>query len=81
MRDHPLSIRYSIKQFCLPGLHVFELKDGSNVATSVTIVRGRPHRHQPVVKHVLDALVNKLVSPADQLEAVKMHELEEEIMQ
>ena len=47
-----------------------QLEDGGDVSTAITIVWGRPNRHDGVVEHELVALHDELVSPGDQIQTV-----------
>ena len=51
-------------------------QDGCHVATAVAVVGSGPHGDQVLlIKHVLVALLDQLMRPADQLQPVDMDEL------
>lgn len=71
----PLRIRHGPEQFGLTRVHVLEDHDGGDVAAAVTVVGGRPHGHQLLIKHELVALVDQLVRSADELQVVDVDKL------
>ena len=49
---------------------IVKLKNGRNVPTSVTVVRGAPNSYNHVVEHQFVALHGKLVSTSNQIDSV-----------
>jgi hypothetical protein len=65
-RNHPFAISNSFKQFRFFRVSVRECQNWSYIPATVAIVWSRPHCDKLFVEHILVALVNKLMSPADQ---------------
>ena len=56
-----------------------DLQDGSDVAAAVAVVRGRPDRDEGVVEEELEALLDELVCAADEVDAVHVVELVDDL--
>lgn len=76
-RYDALRVRDGAEQLGLPSADVLEHHDGGDVPAAVAVVGGRPHGHQLLVKHELVALVDQLVSAADELQAVDVNKLQQ----
>lgn len=51
-RDHTLGIWHRVEEDWRPVVDRREFENAGDVAAAVAVVRGRPHRHQFLVKHV-----------------------------
>lgn len=74
-RYDALRVRDSTEQLGLSPVDILEDHDWGNVSTAVAVVGRWPHGHQLFIKHELVALMDKLVSTADELQVVDMNEL------
>ena len=74
--DDPLLVRDGVEKLGLAAGPIIERQDGRNVPAPVAVVGRRPDRDQVLVgEHVLVALLDQLVGPADELEPVDVAEL------
>ena len=75
-RNDPFGVGYGSEELGLSGVSVFEDHDGGDIAAAIAVVGSRPHGDQLLIKHELVALVDELVSPADQLQVVDVNKLQ-----
>lgn len=75
-RDDSFRVGHCSEQFGLSRVSVFEDHDGGYVATAVAVVGSWPHSYQLLIEHELVALMDELMSPADQLQVVDVDELQ-----
>lgn len=73
--NDPFRIRHCSEELWFSCVPVFEDHNGGDVATTIAVVRCRPHSDQLLVKHVLVAFMDKLMCPADQLQVVDVNKL------
>lgn len=74
--DDPVFVRDGVEKLGIPAGPIVERQDGRNVPAPVAVVGRRPDRDQVLVgEHVLVALLDQLVGPADELEPVDVAEL------
>ena len=62
------------EHFVVPLVKFIELEDCCNVATSITVIRRRPDRHQCLIKHLFVTLHDELVRPRYQLRPILLIE-------
>lgn len=70
-----LTVGNGVEDFRAALLARVEGEDGSDVTAAIAIIRRRPNCDELLIEHVLNAFVNQLVGPADQLQLVPLHEV------
>lgn len=73
--NDPVRVGDGVEDARLPLLGRAEVQYRGHVPAPIAVVGRRPHRHQLLVEHVLDALVDQLVCPADQVQLIALHKV------
>ena len=77
LRNNTFSVRDCSKHLLHSIFSRQKLDDSRDIPTTVTVVGSTPYSDEFLVEHELESFMHELVSSADQLEIVHVHELME----